>query len=145
MGFTVDVSHLRPVKLARLTLGVQVNAKSAPRLTLIGKHAGRSNAPFVNAIMKLDGEYSTTLSPSQLDASDARRGEIFARHVFTDWEGPCLDDGSPAPYSPELMMAVIEGLLDAKRADVVAAAFRYFADADNFTEGAIAVEAVGKA
>jgi len=145
MGFTVDVSHLRPIKTARLKLGVQVNAKSAPHITLIGKHAGRSNAAFVNAIMKLEGEYNTTLTARQLDAGDERRAEVFARHVITDWEGPCMDDGSPAPYSAEHMMAVFSALIAEKRSDVVSAAFRFFADADNFTDGAPSVDDLGKA
>jgi hypothetical protein len=143
-GFSVDVSHLRPVKTARLKLGVQPNAKSAPVTTLIGVHAGRGNAPFVNAIMKVDGEYNTALSPRQLDDGDLRRAEIFARTVITGWEGPCMDDSSPAPYSPELLMQVFQALIEAKRSDVVIATLRYFADADNFTEGAQASEVLGK-
>lgn len=134
--FLVDVDHLRPTELARFKLGVQPNPKSAPFITLIGKYAGRSNHAFINAVMRLEGEYNTELTAQQLDAGDEKRAELFARHVITDWEGPCDSDGKPVPYSPELLMRVFRALIAAKRPDVVAAAFRYFNDADNFTASA---------
>ena len=134
--FTIDVSHLRPVHTARLKLGVQINPHSAPTLTLIGKHAGRGNTAFLNAVMKIEGEYSTALTAQHLDDGDEKRAELFARTVITDWEGPCDNDGKPVPYSPEKLMMVFSALIAAKRPDVVAAAFRFFADADNFTAAA---------
>jgi hypothetical protein len=142
--FDVDVSHLAPVKLGRCRLGVPANQFSNPITTLIGKHAGRGNAAFINAIMKLDGEYSTVLTARQLDDGDLRRAEVFARTVITDWDGPRTKDGTPAAYTPERLMKYFTALIEAKRSDVVVAALRYFADPDNFVEGAAASEVLGK-
>ncbi len=142
--FPVDVSHLRPVKTARFKLGFRVNEFSAPHIILTGKHAGRENAAFVNAIMKIEGEYNAGMTGAQLDAADERRAEIFARTVFTGWEGPCTRDGKPAAYSVERFMMVARGLIAQNRPDALQVVFRFFQDADNFTESAQTSEALGK-
>ncbi len=142
--FSVDVSHLSPTRLGRCRIGVRPNQFSAPVTTLIGKHAGRSNAAFLNASMKAEGEYSTVITGRQLDERDLRNAELYARHAITGWEGPCLSDGTPATYSPERLMKLFAALVEQKRPDVVLAAMRYFADPDNFVEGAAIAEVLGK-
>lgn len=141
----IDFSHLTPTGTARFTLtGVCVPRTNPVSTTLVMKHAGRSNAGFTNAIMKIEGETGGARTVHTLDVGDEKSAAIFARHVVVGWEGPLGADGKPLPCTPENVQKLFAALIAAKRPDLVRAAFAFAGDADNFSDAAASSENLGK-
>lgn len=131
--------HLTPVGVARFTLdGVHVPPSNPLPVILIGKHAGRSNASFVNAIMTApEGREGGARTATQLDADDLDSARRIAGHVLTDWEHVEDEVGAPLPFTATAAEDLFRALIDAKRPDYVRAALLFFADADRFRAGPV--------
>ncbi len=122
-----DFSHLKPQGTAKYTLdGVIMAGQPAP-VRLIGKHAGRSNAAYMNAVLsEPEGRDGGAKTAEQMDEDDRKLAKRLARYVLTGWENV------PLAFTPELCEQMLVNLIDNQRPDLVRAAFIFFADADRF-------------
>lgn len=122
-----DFSHLKPQGTASYTLdGVVMEGQSAP-VKLIGKHAGRSNKAYMNAMLaEPDGREGGARTAEQMDEDDRKLAKRLARYVLVGWENV------PLAFNAKDAEDLLLNLIDNERPDLVRSAFVFFADADRF-------------
>lgn len=132
----------------------EIKTKKSPtgKIAFIGKVATDENAEYAAAISKVQNskEYiekylMRETPPSPEDTAELRRmdKEIFANHVFVDWELTNAK-GEKVPYSPELAVKVLDKIPNGMWKSLEMA----FSNEANFTGGSLTkkeAEAAGNA
>lgn len=139
MPFDPDLfEHLKPVGTVRYTLtGLHIPRDNPNPVVLELAHAGRSNAAYINAMMKIrqaDGaSHGDESSAAELDTSDVRQSKAFARHVVIGWHN-VVENGKPTACTPDRVEELLVMLIAAKRPDYVRGAVAFASNPDNFRE-----------
>ena len=121
-----DFAPLRADKTAEYPIAQLHFPRSNPEpLVLVLKHAGDSNKPYKNAIVK---------APALTGEAAEIQGEVlFAKHVIVGWKNFIDKDGKPVPYTADggaELMSLLR--TKAERLDIVRG-LRFFAvNAENF-------------
>lgn len=138
--------NLAPTGTVWYTLdGVNVNCDKPVRLQMA--HAGRSNPPYANALLKVRNEARARSggvdTVATLADDDAIQVKLYAQHVVKGWANVNDKAGKPIALTVELVEELLLKLAR-KRPDMVNRAAAYAADADNFITPSAPPEAVGK-
>lgn len=153
--FDLVIAPRKVRETARFVLADVPNPRSpdGKPMVLIGRHAGRTNPAYYNALIKVthdrDQGDGSKLSLAKMESGDAAHYKLFARHVFTGWEEVLDADLKPIPYTPERGEAFLTMLGSRDRWPEIAGdngtIDRYFSDADNFRDEPIgSAEDLGK-
>lgn len=136
-----DFSYLKPQGTATYTLeGVHVPPDNPEPVKLHGKHAGRSNKAYMNALLsEPESREGGARTPEQMDEDDRKLAKRLARTVLTGWSNVPMD------FSGDLAERLLLSLIDNERPDAVRGAYIFFSDADRFGANTAAVaEKLGK-
>lgn len=123
----------------RFTL-VGIRVRSDSDVVLIGKHAGRGNKAYMNALLKRakasDAQVGVSLTPDKLDLNDAEFRQMFSRHVLTGWENVNGPDGNPWPFNADRCLAFLNKLAQPDQYPELVVSSgpidRYFSNGENF-------------
>lgn len=124
---TIDLGYLKPTRTARYKLApVHIPRSNPSPVTLLVRHAGRSNGPLKSALLKL----------AQVPEAERARQivTLYAKHVITGWEDVLDQAGAPERYTSEAGAELLTALLDAERDDLVIGLRTFCEDADNFCD-----------
>lgn len=109
------------------------------------RHAGRTNAPYANALDKLNAKSGAMRRLSQgkldrrtIDAAREDSRDLFSRFVIVGWENVVDTSGTPAPFTPENCRAWLAALPDYLFEELL----RFCADQQNFLPDAPTEEEV---
>lgn len=110
--------------------------------TLIGKHAGDGNKPFLNATLKRSSTKrnrqiaSGKMTPAMIEEGRAEDCELFSKHVIMGWRNVVDSKGEEVKFSQETCLDFLNALpsfvLDEVRA--------FFGDPLNFMDDSVGVE-----
>ena len=133
-----------------LRMEVSVPALSDKPLVFIGRHAGTTNKPYQQAVLKWSltkkakekGKKGVVavggmpeITDDMVEEKDALDRELFAAHIITDWEDIPGKNGKPVKFSKEACADFFKHVPD----DIFYAIRGAFSDPNNF-RGMIAVE-----
>lgn len=135
-----DVFRPRKVEpTARFTLSSIPKIYSDKHAVLIGRHAGRTNKAYMNALMKIiraEQSQSGGVSVAKLESNDAQARKLLAQHVIVGWENVNSRDGKPIACSADKVLAFFEKLAEPDQYPELVASNgpieRYFSDGENF-------------
>lgn len=145
-----ELGYLKPKNTVWHTLErVHIPASNPLPVRLELKSAGRINAEYTNALLKLNNDRAQeglAVTAAGLEASDARHLKLFARHVVVGWDEVRNADGSPMPFSAgDCEELLIEIAIGQKSPDIVAGLNARASDQNNFREQPMgSPEALGK-
>lgn len=134
--------------LADYTVSGVVLREGAEPVILVGRHAGETNKPYFNALLKTAAQNAERLVAGTVDTEVLRRNreqdrKLYPAYVITSWAYVYDAGGNEVPFTEEACVDLFSKLPD----HIIDKARNFFASATNFTHAAGAVtmkEAVAK-
>ena len=133
-----------PEDTAELTI-YSVELPNGKNPTLIGKHAGETNKPYANRLLKKSVVNSKLVKAGKMDVGMLERNRdqdraLFPIHVLTGWKDVCDAAGKDVAFTPD----EAKDFVDALPNDIFDEVRDFFADAVNFRNTVDPEDAVAK-
>lgn len=151
MGFSFEKFAVKPQVTRRFSLDAVSEDPKNP-IVLIVRAAGQNNVEYRNHSLKVVSKArdararSSRVTPDLVEQRLRENAEAYSRFVIVGWEN-VLEDGKPAPFSPDACLRFLEALLHPThgRRDVWFELSTFCEDADNFSDGVGDPAELGKA